>query len=299
MTGTEIDAPFHLRKMIESYLNTPLVKSFLAGSLSGTCSTILFQPLDLVKTRLQSPLTVGKTPSGLLTVVINVVRHEKILGLWKGMVPSLSRTVPGIGVYFSSLHHLRSTVGSSDPHPLESMCIGACARAISGLTMLPFTVVKTRFESGQYQYRSVGQALVTIYKLEGLKGLFSGLSATLLRDAPFSGLYLMFYMQTKKFVKSNYLSHDDTMTPMHHFCCGVLAGSLASVVTQPADVVKTHMQLNPVKFNRVSTAVMFVYELEGAAGFLRGVVPRTLRRTLMAAFAWTVYEQMMTTVGLK
>ena len=26
-------------------------------------------------------------------------------------------------------------------------------------------------------------------------------------------------------------------------------------------------------------------------GFLRGVVPRTLRRTLMAAMAWTVYEQ--------
>ena len=59
---------------------------------------------------------------------------------------SLSRTVPGIGVYFSSLHHLKSTFGSQDPHPLESMAIGACARSISGLTMLPFTVVKTRFE---------------------------------------------------------------------------------------------------------------------------------------------------------
>ena len=32
----------------------PALKAFLCGSLSGTCSTLLFQPLDLVKTRLQT-----------------------------------------------------------------------------------------------------------------------------------------------------------------------------------------------------------------------------------------------------
>ena len=32
---------------------SPVVKSFLAGSLSGTCSTLMFQPLDLIKTRVQ------------------------------------------------------------------------------------------------------------------------------------------------------------------------------------------------------------------------------------------------------
>uniref|UniRef100_A0A0L8FTZ3 Uncharacterized protein n=2 Tax=Octopus bimaculoides TaxID=37653 RepID=A0A0L8FTZ3_OCTBM len=36
-----------------------IIKSFLAGSLSGTCSALLFQPLDLVKTRLQSPVKAG------------------------------------------------------------------------------------------------------------------------------------------------------------------------------------------------------------------------------------------------
>jgi solute carrier family 25 protein 38 len=289
------------RKMIESYVNSPMVKSFLAGSLSGTCSTILFQPLDLVKTRLQSPLALGQTtPSGMVTVVTNVVRNEKFLGLWKGLFPSLSRTVPGIGVYFSSLHHLRSTFGSPDPSPVETMVMGACARGISGVTMLPFTVVKTRFESGQFQYTGVGQALVSIYKVEGLKGLFSGLSATLLRDAPFSGLYLMFYTQTKKFVRaSSFCDEKVGLTPMHHFCSGLVAGFAASVVTQPADVVKTHMQLYPHKFSKFTTVIIYVFKKEGAVGFLRGVIPRTMRRTMMAALAWTVYEQVMASVGLK
>jgi len=287
------------RKMIESYVNSPVVKSFLAGSLSGTCSTLLFQPLDLVKTRLQTPLAVGQSPGGIVSVVSTVVRNEKFVGLWKGVVPSLQRTVPGIGVYFSSLHHLRSTFGSPDPSPLESMAMGACARAISGVTMLPITVVKTRFESGQFQYKGVCHALVSIHRVEGLRGLFSGLSATLLRDAPFSGLYLMFYTQTKKFVKSSGLCDESGPTPIHHFGSGVVAGFAASVVTQPADVVKTQMQLYPRKFQRVSAVIVHVFQKEGAAGFLRGVVPRTLRRTLMAALAWTVYEQVMTSVGLK
>jgi len=298
MTKGEQEIPhIHTKSstMIESYLSSPLVKSFLAGSFSGTCSTILFQPLDLVKTRLQSPLALGNKSGGMMTVALNVVKNERVLGLWKGVAPSLTRTVPSIGVYFSCLHYMRSNFGSSDPGPLESIFMGVSARSVAGLSMLPFTVVKTRFESGQFQYRGVIQALVSIYKGEGLKGLFSGTSATLLRDAPFSGLYLMFYTQTKKAVKNCNMFLDPNL-PAIHFACGVVAGCLASMVTQPADVVKTQMQINPQRFGSVRVTVLHILQLDGPVGFLRGIVPRTMRRTLMAAMAWTVYEQIMAVV---
>lgn len=63
--------------------------------------------------------------------------------------------------------------------------------------MSPITVIKTRYESGTYSYESIYAALRSIYCSEGHRGLFRGLTATLLRDAPFSGLYLMFYSQTR------------------------------------------------------------------------------------------------------
>ena len=75
-------------------MQSPIFKSFVAGSLSGTCSTVLLQPLDLVKTRIQSPATLEHSHRGILYTISNVVRHEKILGLWRGVIPvSINITV--------------------------------------------------------------------------------------------------------------------------------------------------------------------------------------------------------------
>lgn len=54
------------------------------------------------------------------------------------------------------------------------------------------------FQSGFYNYASVPGALRSMYETEGIRALFSGLTATLLRDAPFSGIYVMFYSQAKR-----------------------------------------------------------------------------------------------------
>lgn len=51
-----------------------------------------------------------------------------------------------------------------------------------------------------FQYGGVVKALRSIYLSEGARGLYSGLAATLVRDAPFSGLYLLFYTNSKKLV---------------------------------------------------------------------------------------------------
>lgn len=87
-------------------------------------------------------------------------------------------------------------------------------------------------------------------------------------------------------------------SPLVNFSCGVVAGIMASLATQPADVVKTHIQVRPSHWS-TADAVRYIYTEHGLAGFFSGAVPRSLRRTLMAAMAWTVYEQLMARMGLK
>ncbi|KAM4635353.1 mitochondrial glycine transporter A isoform 1-T2 [Polymixia lowei] len=284
---------------MELSLAHPAIKAFMCGSLSGTCSTLLFQPLDLVKTRLQTlqgGMQPGSARVGMVTVILSVVRTEKLLGLWKGVSPSFVRTIPGVGLYFSTYHTLKQHFFQErSPRAAEAVLLGAGARTVAGVFMLPVTVIKTRFESGKYNYVSVTGALRSVCQTEGPRALFSGLMATLLRDAPFSGIYVMFYSQTKASLPKEIST--SAYAPVAGFGCGVLAGVLASLITQPADVVKTHVQVSPQL--RTAEAVRYIYREHGFQGFFRGAVPRSLRRTMMAAMAWTVYEQMMAHIGLK
>ncbi|BET01784.1 Solute carrier family 25 member [Nesidiocoris tenuis] len=278
----------------------PVLKAFLAGSISGTCSTVLFQPLDLVKTRLQNAPVAShgsNTQLGMLNLFSNIVRKEHASGLWKGITPSLARTVPGVGLYFASMHWMTSALADGHPSPLQAVAIGMVGRTFSVVSLIPITVIKTRFESGNFQYGSMGGALRQIWKAEGVKGLTCGLLPTLIRDAPFSGIYLMFYTKLKSSLP-NELVKGELQAPVQ-FSCGVTAGILASVLTQPADVIKTKMQLYPDNYPNIRSVVFHLHEKYGMTGYFKGLLPRTLRRTLMASMAWTVYEQATRAMGLK
>lgn len=277
----------------------PMVKAFLAGSCSGTCSTIMFQPLDLIKTRLQQGHEGHQGGLSMRRVVGEVVtRQGGVLGLWRGLGPSLARTVPGVGLYFSSVTWLRENICDTRPTCVQSVLVGGLARGFAGSVLIPATVIKTRLESGLYSYNGVVSALKHIIKTEGVRGLTAGLGPTLARDVPFSGLYLMFYEQLKQQLT---FSCSTSTAPT---LAGLGAGLLASLVTHPADVIKTRMQLSSDDRMGVlkTTKMMYRHRPPGTSGvlvFYRGLVPRMMRRTLMSALAWTVYERLNRGVGFK
>lgn len=263
---------------MSSSSSTPasLMTSFFAGSLSGTCSTLLLQPLDLVKTRLQQ----SKNPR-IIEEVRVIVRENGVWGLWKGVTPSLWRTVPGVGLYFTVYHFL------ADQRTLnwnEAALIGATSRIAAGCLLLPVTVVKTRWEAKGSSYRSLFQALGAITRTEGLRGLVAGLVPTLLRDAPYSSLYLMTYSRLKSSISSR-----DSAVQLDHVIAALLAGFLATTVVQPADVIKTRMQLAHSPSRLIGT-VLAIRREKGTKGFFVGLWPRVIRKSLMSCLAWTVYE---------
>ncbi|VEN51604.1 unnamed protein product [Callosobruchus maculatus] len=115
----------------------PILKAFLAGSFSGTFSTILFQPLDLVKTSRHGTVS-------MVSTFANILQQEHISGLWRGMVPSLTRCVPGVGLYFCFLDTMKSQyLHNRAPSALESVAMGVTARCLSSAVLIPVTVVKT------------------------------------------------------------------------------------------------------------------------------------------------------------
>jgi hypothetical protein len=61
-------------------------------------------------------------------------------------------------------------------------------------------VIKTRFEVlGFQEYTGLVDAFSKIMKNEGVKGFYTGLKISLVRDVPFSGLFYPIYEMSKSF----------------------------------------------------------------------------------------------------
>lgn len=98
-----------------------------------------------------------------------------------------------------------------------------------------------------------------------MKSLFDvcfGIDATLSQMCVCADMYFFKHIKTKclyvcvcVFVEIS----ESAYTPLANFSCGVAAGVLASLLTQPADVVKTHMQVNPHRFRRSADVLAYIH----------------------------------------
>ncbi|KAK3363028.1 solute carrier family 25 member 38 [Lasiosphaeria hispida] len=302
---------------------------FAAGLGSGVLSAVFLQPIDLLKTRVQ------QSGSHSLTAAIAEIRAAPhiIPALWRGAVPSALRTGFGSAIYFTSLNAIRQNAAhitllgsatlpdtnagalgkgqSSSSLPKLSntgnLLAGAVARSFAGFILMPLTVLKVRYESSFYKYSSLAGAARDIASREGLRGFFAGFGATAIRDAPYAGLYVLFYEQSKRKLSEFYSrrpssSEGSTSTTGGmgvsraagiNFASGVFSGAACSVISNPFDAVKTRIQLNPAGYRNMVHAARRMVAEEGFRALWDGLALRMSRKALSSALAWTVYEELI------
>lgn len=114
---------------------------------------------------------------------------------------------------------------------------------------------------------------------------------TALRDAPFAGIYIFFYENLRTMVSK--LNSASNIRPLVNMGSGIIAGFAATVITHPFDVLKTRIQLEPLKYRNFFQAGKHIWNTTGIHGFFRGIIPRLLRKSLSSAIAWTFYEEII------
>lgn len=303
---------------------------FVAGLGSGVLSAVLLQPADLLKTRVQQ-----SGHSSLLATIREISNSSTtILSFWRGTLPSALRTGFGSAIYFTTLNtlrqnvarsHLLASIGAVSKHPLKlthssslpklsnlaNLTTGAIARASAGFALMPMTVIKVRYESNLYAYRSIASASKDIFLTEGLRGFFSGFGATAIRDAPYAGLYVLFYEQLKKRLSISQavptipnpgggggelettIGMPGSTSAIINFGSGILAAGLATTFTNPFDAIKTRIQLQPKKYLNIVYAAKLMVRNEGLKSLFDGLGLRMGRKAVSSALAWTVYEELI------
>lgn len=204
----------------------------------------------------------------------------------------------------------RSGSGHSSTLPKLSntanLATGAVARTWAGFLMMPITVLKVRYESNLYAYTSLLSASRDIFRTEGIRGFFAGFGATAVRDAPYAGLYVLFYEMSKRRLSSlttridSQRSSGDATTKLSssaslgiNFMSGVLAAGLSTTVTNPFDAIKTRLQLMPGKYGNMAKAAKRMLKEDGVRSLFDGLGIRIARKAMSSALAWTVYEELI------
>lgn len=315
--------------------------TFLSGATSGCISTIVLQPLDVIKTRMQmsdaynrsvhlQPALSLQPNASVVETFRGIIRQDQVSGLWRGVVPSVLRNTIGVGVYFVTLNAITARLSAPDGSlsHFSTLAAGASARSLAVVLLCPLSIVKTRMETVEYsrKYTGVAHAIATIARQEGPRGLFSGLFPAILRDAPFSAMYMLIYLRTKEslgravglqdnrstimrsvpqspsassaLLQKSELRAEKRKTMAVNFASGACGGGLATLLTQPQDVVKTRMQLSqrnadgsPSRYSSVGGALRRLFNEEGFYAFFRGSSPRFLKRILGSAITWMVFEE--------
>lgn len=291
---------------------------FVAGLGAGIFGAVLLQPIDLLKTRVQQ-----SGSHSIASAVREIAKSPNVVAaFWRGTVPSALRTGFGSAIYFTSLNTIRQRVAtlsltaptrdsvrhSSSLPKLSNtanVVAGATARAFAGFILMPLTVIKVRYESSLYSYRSIAGAAKDIYRTERLAGFFAGFGATAARDAPYAGLYVLTYEQFKKRLSSlgNHtlaLSSPGSQGNMKsslaatiNFGSGALAGATCSFISNPFDAVKTRIQLQPQSYRNMVQAARKMIAEEGVRSLYDGLVLRMTRKAMSSALAWMLYEELI------
>jgi len=145
-----------------------------AGGFAGFANTLLFYPLDVVKTRMQVEEV---TRTSLLTIL-------RKGGLFRGLSVSMLAFVPNWALYWITYEELKVVAGKSTP--LVHMTSAVSAGVVTAIATSPLWVIKTRMQveppipGSKPEYVTIGQSLKKVIGDEGFFALYKGLFPTLI-----------------------------------------------------------------------------------------------------------------------
>eukprot|EP01129_Flabellula_baltica_P013350 TRINITY_DN6174_c0_g1_i1.p1 TRINITY_DN6174_c0_g1~~TRINITY_DN6174_c0_g1_i1.p1 ORF type:complete len:286 (-),score=44.41 TRINITY_DN6174_c0_g1_i1:30-887(-) len=273
----------------------------LAGTAGGIAQVVIGHPLDTLKVRLQTqPYKNGKPQyfDGMLDCVVKTLKKEGFRGLYKGAASPLAGAMlhnANVFFCFGRMKQLIAGGTSRELTILETTIAGAIGGIGMALTNAPIDLFKCKLQAqfGTGLYKGTWDCATDIFKKHGIRGVFQGYGATVIRNVPCFGLYFFGYEFTKRLISV------PEPAPIYVVAfAGGVAGLCYWAIFYPLEVIKTRIQCEPTEYNlrrykSTLGCLRQMYLEEGFSSLWRGYVPCTLRAITCNAgiFAGVVYTE--------
>jgi len=167
----------------------------------------------------------------------------------------------------------------------------------------PIDITKTRlqlqgqanFTGTKYNFRGM---MSNIIKMEGINGLYAGVTPAIARHIPYTGFRALGYEHIRGFFIGDIPKHQAPLWAK--MASAMTAGGTAQAIAVPMDLIKVRMQsdgrlvasgkLNAPRYNGLADAFRKIFRAEGLTGFYRGCWPAIQRAALVNLGELTTYD---------
>ena len=190
----------------------PLGALVACGAASGAFTSLLLTPIELIKCKMQVPVSSSLRGPGPLSIITSIFRHHGLFGFWHGQLGTLIRETGGSAAWFGSYEGVSAlfrkynapstfTTSSSKNQAVlptwQQMVAGAAAGMSYNFMFFPADTIKSRMQTeevvgigGRRTFWASGTAL---WRQQGLRGLYRGCGITVARAAPSSAFIFAIY----------------------------------------------------------------------------------------------------------
>ncbi|KAK2142709.1 hypothetical protein LSH36_922g02023 [Paralvinella palmiformis] len=278
---------------------------FLSGCIGGTASVYVGQPLDTVKVKMQ---TFPHLYTNSVRCFLQTFKDDGISrGLYAGTVPSLLAQVLENAVLFFAYGICQKGVmllskknDVTELNAVENGLSGSCAGFFAALVLCPTELIKCKLQA----MREVADQRKTtptlrhgpwsltreILRAEGLMGMFTGMTSTLIREMVGYSFFFGGYEISRTFMTSPGQSKEN-LGALKTIVCGGMGGVAFWTATFPADVVKSRIQVSGNKMSKpFLSMVLHIARSEGIPALYTGLAPCLVRTFPATGALFLAYE---------
>ncbi|KAG5181671.1 mitochondrial carrier domain-containing protein [Tribonema minus] len=264
-------------------------------------------PIEVVKTQLQASSGVSHNPFAVARHIFNTQGAQ---GFFRGLSPTLLGIFPSRASYFWAYETMKSGLvpvlgDGTVTHIVAGLSAGATANTITS----PIWMVKTRMQllasidaaHGQVAYRGYRHAIQTIYRQEGFRGFYKGLTASYWGCSE-GCIQFVAYEKLKRHLEARHAEHcrrnglpvTDRLPPHQYFLSAAASKLMATITTYPHEVVRTRLReqaRNGVfKYTGMWQSLNLIGREEGVRGLYAGMATHVARVVPNAAILFLSYE---------
>lgn len=270
---------------------------FWLGGVAATIAASITHPLDLTKVRLQA-----SGDKGMVQSLQKTVRTAGVRGLFDGISGTWMRQMSYSLCRFWAYDESKKLLGAGPGAPAWKLALaGSMAGGISGLVGNPGEIVMVRMQGdfakapeARFGYKHCFDALFRMVREEGPSSLMRGATPNVFRAILMNASQLASYDFFKsELLKTRYFEDNIYV----HFTASFAAGTVATTVCSPADVLKSRiMNASGPGSNSTLGVIRSSLRNEGAMFMFKGWVPAWTRLQPTTILIFLTLEQLKNVV---